>query len=154
MNSLRKDINAAINSEGIEGIGFVRLHQWRWVIDAFANAFLERGVLDLEYVWLWEHFKKPCSSHQPEDPIGVLKSLLEPARSYWFIATDEDAKYWVLQGTGDAVVQLLSEMNGFEYYLTDKEMSWFLCETHHGAMLAKGPIEVRLQAILDGVTAN
>ena len=138
MNTIRDELNGTINSENIKDIEFLRMNDWQWIIDKLANEFLSHGKQSLERIWLWDSIKEPYTSYQPEDGVEELKSLLDQSESYWFIASDEDGKYWVLEGTGKAIVNVLSETRYFEYYITNKNISWLVCENHHGVMIIKG----------------
>jgi len=141
MNTLRDELNDVISSEKIQDLEFIRMNDWQWIMDKLAGSFLSHGKKSLERIWLWDSIKEPYKSYQPDDGIGELKSLLNESESYWFIASDEDGKYWVLEGTGKALVKVLSETRYFEYYITDKAISWLICENHHGVMVLKGSIE-------------
>ncbi len=141
MNTLRDELNEVIGSEKIDALKFLRMNDWQWIMERLANTFLYHGNRSLERIWLWDSIKEPYISYQPDDAILELKALLKPADFYWFIASDEDGKYWVLEGTGKSIIRALSGMRCFEYYITDKEVSWLVCENHHGMMVLKGPIE-------------
>lgn len=135
MKNLRDELNQVIKSENISAISFVRLNEWQWVLNKIANTFLVHGEKDLEKIWLWESFKEPYTSFQPENSISELRSLLKTTEKYFFIASDEDGKYWVMEGTGNSIVCLVSNGFCFEYYITNKSISWLLCENHHGVMV-------------------
>lgn len=141
MNTLRDEINEVISSENIEGLTFLRMNDWQWIMEKLADSFLSHGKKSLDRIWLWDSIKEPYTSYQPDDGIEDLNSLLSQSGAYWFIASDEDGKYWVLEGTGKAIVSVLSETRYFEYYITNKEISWLICENHHGVMVLKGSIE-------------
>ncbi|WP_444914642.1 DUF6756 family protein [Microbulbifer sp. TRSA007] len=141
MNTLRHEINEVISSEKIQGLAFLRMNDWQWIMDKLADSFLSQGRQSLDRIWLWDSIKEPFTSYQPGNGIKELNSLLSESDSYWFIASDEDGKYWVLEGTGKAIVRVLSETRYFEYYITNKEISWLICENHHGVMVLKGSIE-------------
>lgn len=141
MNTLRDDLNEAMRSEKIEGIEFLRMNDWQWVLEKLANEFLSEGKKSLDRIWLWDSIKEPYSTNQLENTLVELKSILNDFEYYWFIASDEDGKYWVLDGTGKAIITLLSEMRCFEYYIVDKKFSWLICENHHDVMVFKGAIE-------------
>ena len=137
--TIRDEINRVVSSEKISDIQFVRLNQWNWVLEKIAEKFLLQGKADLNHIWLWERFKEPCESSQPNDGIAELKLRLELDSKYWFIASDEDGKYWVMSGLGNSVVRLLSEMRCFEYYVVSEDLNSILCENHHGVFIRKGP---------------
>lgn len=135
MKNLRDKINQIINSENIQGISFVRMNEWQWVLSRIASVFLVRGENDLERACLWGSFKEPYTSFQPKDPITELKSLLNTTDRYFFIASEENGKYWVMEGDGTSIASLISNSFYFEYYIADKSISWLLCENHHGVMV-------------------
>lgn len=61
----------------------------------------------------------------------------------WFIsaiAYDEAGKYWIAEATGIAIIRLIGEMHGFEYYIVDREMNWMLCENHHSVFIRTNPL--------------
>ena len=139
MKTLRDDLNEIIKSEDIRGISFVRMNDWQWVLNKIAETFLVHGREDLKRVWLWESFKEPYTSYQTENAISELRSLLNPIEQYFFIASDESGKYWVMEGTGESIVSLIGNSFCFEYYIVNKSVSWLLCENHHGIMVQLGP---------------
>ena len=141
MKTLRDELNEVISSENIENLEFLRMNDWQWIMDKVANEFLTHGKQSLEKIWLWDSIKEPYTSYQPEDGMEELKSILKQKGAYWFIASDENGKYWILEGTGEAIISALSETRHFEYCITNKEISWLICENHHGVMILKGLIE-------------
>lgn len=140
MNTLRDELNEIISSEKIQGLEFVRMNEWQWIMDKLANNFLSHGKKSLDRIWLWDSIREPYTSYQPKDGVEEMSSFLSETDSYWFIASDEDGKYWVLRGTGKSIVSALSETRYFEYYITNKEITWLICENHHGVIVLKGTI--------------
>jgi len=147
MKTLRDEITETINSEEISEIDFVRMNQWQWVMNRLAEKFLVKGKQSLERIWLWDSIKEPMSSYQSDNILEDLNLLLERGDQYWFIASDEDGKYWVLKGTGKAIVELLSESRLFEYYIAEKDLKWLMCENHHGVVVLKGTIESKYKML-------
>ena len=143
MNTLRDELNKVISTEDIKGLTFLRISEWQWITNKLAENFLPKGKQSLERIWLWDSIKEPYTSYQPEDGVLELKTIFSESGSYWFIASEEDGKYWVLEGTGRAIITTLSETRYFEYYITNKEITWLICENHHGIMILKGNIEYR-----------
>ena len=141
--NLRDDITRAIQEAGIEGFVFVRLSKWEPILHRIAERFLKRGVSDLKSIWMWNEFREEISSVQPDPPLALdyLREQLEPAASYWFIASDVNAKYWVAEATGDAIFRTIGEMYYFEYYVADRHLEWILCENHHGIFIKASAIE-------------
>lgn len=134
---LRDDITKAIAEAGIEGFAFVRLTRWEAILHEIADRFLKGGTSDLRYVWLWSEFREEISAFRPSSELAIdyLRGQLEPATSYWFLASDEHGKYWVAEATGEAIVRLIGEMYGFEYYVVDRQFERILCENHHGIFI-------------------
>ena len=137
--NLRDDITKAVGEARIDGFSFVRLTKWEGILHRIAERFLKRGVRDLESVWLWNEFREVASSSQPSDQLGHLREQIGPAEVYWFIASDENGKYWVADATGSAIVRTVEEMDAFEYYVVDRHLDWLLCENHHGIFIKAQP---------------
>jgi len=138
--SLRSDINKAIREGSILGVSFVHMHKYQWVLERLAQENLKKGTQSLNKVWLWEEFNEPYESFEYDDSISKLETVLSKSEEFWFVASDEGGKYWVLKGTGEGVVSLLKNMYFFEYYIINNEFDWLLCENHHGLVIAKGTI--------------
>ncbi len=141
--NLRDNITKAVGEACIEGFSFVRLTKWEDILHRIAERFLKRGVRDLESVWLWNEFREVTSSSQPADQLGYLREQIEPAEIYWFIASDENGKYWVADATGSAIIRTVEEMYAFEYYVVERHFNWLLCENHHGIFIKSQPKNAR-----------
>ena len=135
--TLRDELSEVMCSNKIEDLEFLRVNRWQWILEKFAETFLSQGKLSLQRIWLWESVKKPYQYYQAEDTIKELEKILDTYEKYWFIVTDEDGKYWVLEGTGVAIIKVISESRYFEFYITDKMFSWFVCENHHNEIIIK-----------------
>ena len=133
--ALRDAITKAVQDESISGFEFVRLIRWEGVLNRIAEKFLRNGTRDLKSIWLWESFRDPITSNQPDDPPQWLRDNLDPSADYWFLATEEDGKYWIAEATGGAIIRVIEEMYGFEYYVVDRRMNWILCENHHSVFI-------------------
>lgn len=136
--TLRDEITAILNELSISDFHFVRLTAYEELLDRIAERFLVRGRADLKYIWLWEHFREPAFSFSASSPIGFLGERLPKDQRYWFLASDEDGKYWVADTTGGAMIQVLEEMRCFEYYIVERKLQWILCENHHGVLIQSG----------------
>lgn len=133
--TLRDAITKAVRDESISGFDFVRLTKWEDILNRIANRFLRNGTRDLKSIWLWEAFRDPITSEQSDDPLQWLRNHLDSSADYWFIATEEDGKYWIADATGGAIIRVIEEMYGFEYYVVDRGMNWILCENHHSVFI-------------------
>ncbi|KZZ56195.1 hypothetical protein A3762_11270 [Oleiphilus sp. HI0125] len=138
--TLRDEINEVVANSNIDEIKFLRLNQWQWILDELATNFLVNGKTGLARIWMWDSLREPFEKCDVDDGLPYIASLLNFAETYWFIASDECGKYWVLEGTGQAILRTLEESPYFEYYIVNKSMSWLVCENHHGAVFVKGEI--------------
>lgn len=137
MKTLRQELDEFIHSKNIDGLKFVGVSHWQWIVNRMAEEFLNEGQQGLKNKWMWDEIIEPCNCFKPEDGIVELNKLLSPGESYWFIASDEDSKFWLMEGTGESIIQTLSEMRYFEYFITDKDLNWLICENQHGVMKQK-----------------
>ena len=133
--ALRDAITKAVGDESISDFEFVRLTKWEGILNRIADRFLRNGTKDLKLIWLWEAFRDPITSTQPSDPMQWLRDHLDTSADYWFIATEEDGKFWIAEATGGAIIKVIEEMYGFEYYVVDREMNCILCENHHSVFI-------------------
>lgn len=151
--TLRDDITSALSSVPETDFHFVRLHSHQDILDRIAERFLIEGRQDLRYVWLWERFRHELASSHPPDPLADLVRRLRPDERYWFLASDQQGKYWVADATGSGILTTLREMYGFEYYVVNRPMHWLICENHHG-ILIEASSDPALSATHDQPRAN
>ncbi|WP_157886739.1 DUF6756 family protein [Hymenobacter sp. PAMC 26628] len=79
-----------------------------------------------------------------------LIPLLDAQERVWFVACDIDhdpSKFWLFQGTVEAIQLLLQEHSHFEYYLVSKEYTWLLCHTDHDALVGLGSIIPKMKEL-------
>lgn len=142
MKNLRDAINEVLKEHpGIE-FRFCRLGQYEAVLDDIAEHFLARGRRDLNQVWMHHSFHEVIATSQPQDIFVELKKRLDEEEIYWFLASEDDGKYWVAEGSGAGIIGVIRKMHDFEYYICDRKMSWILCEDHHGIWVeARGKVQ-------------
>lgn len=133
--TIRDDLNIAIKEKKIGGLTFIRLTKYEAVLNRIAERFLAHGRLSLNYVWLWEHFQNPMVVSTEKQTTSFLTDCLLLNERYWFVASEEDGKYWVAESTGKAIIQVVEEMYPFEYYIAQRDFKWLLCENHHGVFI-------------------
>jgi hypothetical protein len=135
MRSLRDAINGVLNAHPEIEFRFCRLGRHEAVLDAIGERFLTRGRQDLNQVWLHECFHDIRDTSQPPDIFVELRKRLDDEEQYWFLASEENGKYWVAEGKGAAIIRVIGEMFCFEYYIIDRQMTWILCENHHNMLI-------------------
>jgi len=133
--TLRDDINFIIKESNIKGFSFDRLTAYKKLLNRIADKFLINGRMDLNHVWLWDRFRNPKVISTNTDSSNLLTEYLLFNELYWFLASEEDGKYWVAESTGKAIIQIIDEMYLFEYYIVERNLNWILCENHHGAFI-------------------
>jgi hypothetical protein len=131
---LRMKITEAIAQGGITGFTFVGPHEWEPLLRGIAERFLERGVRDMPCVWWWDCWKNPDPSLQPADALTYLESRLPREPSFWFLASEEDGKFWVAKASGEGIIRVLRNVHYFEYYIVSRDLQWIISENHHGVL--------------------
>jgi hypothetical protein len=79
-----------------------------------------------------------------------LTQLVDGQEQIWFAACDTDhdpSKFWLFQGTVQAIQRLLQAHCYFEYYLVSKKYRWLLCETDHDVLIGLGSVIPRMQQL-------
>ena len=135
MKNLRDRINDVLKAHPEIEFRFCQLGRHEAILDAIAERFLSRGRYDLNRVWMWDSFENIQQSFVPEDVLAELRKRLHPEENYWFLASEEDGKYWVAEASGAAIPEVLGEIPGFEYYIIDRKMTWLLCGNHHDTLI-------------------
>ncbi len=135
MKDLRDAINGVLKERPEIEFRFCRLGLYEAILDSIAERFLNRGRHDRDKTWWWDCLANKTESSAPTDVFAELRKRLHPEEAYWFVASEEDGKYWLAEATGAAIPEVLGEMHGFEYYIIDRKMSWLLCENHHDTLI-------------------
>jgi hypothetical protein len=135
MKNLRDRINDVLKEHPEIEFRFCRPGRYEAVLDGIAERFLTRGRYDLDQTWWWACLANQTESSVPADVFAELRKRLHPEESYWFVASEEDGKYWVAEASGAAIPEVLGEMPPFEYYIIDRKMTWLLCENHHDTLI-------------------
>ena len=103
MNNLRTNITEIINEYNIKDLIFLRLNEYQNILYKLADTFLKNGRKDLENFWFWGNYRTKEIKASYENNFKALKHILDLNETYYFIASEENGKYWVLKGTGEAI---------------------------------------------------
>lgn len=87
-------------------------------------------------IFLWESFKA-FAVKQTDDGWQKLCDFVGNKTCLMFFDNMEDESVFVLKN-GQDLYTLLSEMYGFEFYITDFETEYLLCFNHHDCLLGCG----------------
>ena len=107
---------------------------------ALTKRIADAFVADERAVWWWDALCVP-SYQLPygHDRQELLNALLYRERRLFLAVTDDDPPPWTwIEGSSQAVLDLLGESPFFEYFLTDPTASWILFDTHHNQFVLAG----------------
>ncbi len=142
-------ILGAARALGLRPGDFAQLGPSRWasVYDAVLEHFTVAGLGNRMRLWLWQDFvepnqARPCDSND----LKMLANLAAPTERLFLLLEKQEMEevgvqarpLWVLEGTLEAIIQVLGEIPLCEYYLVDKKFNWLLAETHHDVRIAVG----------------
>jgi hypothetical protein len=142
---MRSTLANAARDAGCSDADFalVSLHEHQRVFGQILARFCESGLELLDATWLWQHLVGPQEAIQTERALQYLAALLQPHERVWFIAEDwprtkKHGNYWLYDATADASLRVLGEAHAFEYYIVKRDLSWLICENHHGVVIGVG----------------
>ena len=74
-----------------------------------------------------------------------MPSLIDEKESVWFVIEDDSVEkeqdhYWLYEGKIQAIISVLQELPGTEYYVVSKKLEWILCENHHNLLIGSGKL--------------
>lgn len=96
-----------------------------------------RQYADEATAWpIWEHFIERVSI-QDATAWGWVGEFLGESETIMFFDKEEDESA-VLFERGSCVVPTLENCTGFEFYLTDKNVTYVICFNHHDFLICAG----------------
>jgi len=147
MNSrfdMRQQINLAAAALCLKPTEFrqIRVHQYQDILLSIIDHFTTLGRKGWNAPW-WDHFKGVEIGIHTTDAYKLLPELVPSEERVWFVAEDwgrnkRDGGFWLFEGKIQAIVSVLGEMFGFEYYVVSKKFEWLLCENHHDILIGVG----------------
>lgn len=148
---LRSEIQNAIKSLNLSDQQFkeIGLYQWVKIIKMVEDTFINKKVYNANFQPYWEHLKEiPFSMHFcNNDAFRFIGNIVDIEEKLWFLVQDAN-KIWLYEGTVKSIIEIIGECYGFEYYLISKQLSWLLCENHHGYLIGVGnPIVDRMKKL-------
>jgi len=105
------------------------------------RAVLTRFADGKDRRWWWEAFTQSEFVSFDEGPgyRHVLDLVRDVRERCWLIVESEDVgPYAVYEACPEEAASILGECFGFEYYLVAKDLSWLVCENHHGRIIGCG----------------
>jgi len=143
MRNLRDDIQKAkkeisLNENLLKEVSHLEYEE---ILKKINSKFLTTNKYD-DKIWWWQSYKdlKSYAIHFKKGLAFEILDKLLPNKEikYWFIASEENGKYWLYESGIETIKTIIGEMYGFEYYIVDKKYNWILCENHHDILIALG----------------
>lgn len=92
--------------------------------------------------WWWEDLSLPYASIQfaHDKAYTALPKLVPNANDniWWMVEDVISPTYPIYEATANSAVEIIGNCFAFEYYLIAKDMSWMVCENHHGTIIGVG----------------
>lgn len=125
----------------------VGIHAWPAIMHKIEAAFFKKYNANTHFNWSWDSIKGPQHSIQFLNgrAYEVLPYLVEASEKVWFVACGN--KFWLFEGTIQAIELLIKEHYAFEYYVVSKKYGWLLCETDHDVLIGAGSVLAKMQTL-------
>lgn len=149
MHAVADEIDRAIASLGLDG----KVTRLSPPEAAKINQAVEsRFVGSSEQRWWWDALPT-AESVSFDDALGYQRiPIVVPNASDvgWFIVEGaEPGPYPVHEASPADAVAIVGECSGFEYYLVARDLSWLVCENHHGCIIGSGaPVDAAIRRLV------
>lgn len=143
MSNLRKGILKVKKENALDDNLFKEVSHLEYseILKKINSTFLVTHKYD-DSVWWWKSYKelKSYAIHFREGYAFDILDKIVPSKDqkYWFIASEQNGKYWLYESNINTIKLMIGEMYGFEYYIVDKKYTWILCENHHDILIGLG----------------
>ena len=109
------------------------------------TSVAERYMIDRSKVWWWQGMANESTTIEYGDDYSwplIQHMVLNEEQLVYLVITDDDPEPWpVFKGTFSNIGKLIAELWRFEYFLTDKDFSWVIFDTHHNSLIVSGTLE-------------
>ena len=142
--STREWITAAANKLEIEDqLKLVEPHRFQSILERIISTRTKLDKTATAAPWWWEALHEPIVYREAENPVALLKALVDPTEDIWFVAESNSpskklGNFWLYESRINPVCAVLSECLAFEYYIVPRKMDWLLCENHHNLIIGSG----------------
>ena len=120
---------------------------------AFVDAVAKSFIADADKTWWWDSIKQKSLtiSYGNDDCSELLNKLIKNKRAeVLLIVTDEESRPWpVFRGAFSDVSKIISEQRFFEYFITNRECTWLIFDTHHNSLVLTGEMIDVFEALRD-----
>lgn len=114
----------------------MELNESEAILESISKKYIEE---DKKATWLWE---KLIHYEAINDDLAwsYIRDFVKKNECILFFNQDEDKNMLMIK-TGDDLDYILSETYGFEFYITNKDVSYLLCYSHHNILYGCGEAE-------------
>ena len=152
MGNLRDKINLVAKELHLKDEEFqlVRMTRYQQILHSMLEKFTSLKVKQINK-WWWNSFLDPIYHFYPKNVFETLPLLIDKKESVYFVIEDESKEnecYWLYEGKIHAIISVLKELWGTEYYIVSKKLEWILCENHHNILIGYGePITEKMKSV-------
>lgn len=107
------------------------------------NCIAKKFIIDRSKKWWWTDLTQDSVKIEYGESDGLLfiEELVNKDTEVLFFITDDEPEPWpVFQGKLSTVIEIIAEQRFFEYFLTDKDYSWIIFDTHHNSFIIGGAL--------------
>lgn len=107
----------------------------------FSSRLVETFVADSDTVWWWSRLKAPATTVQygDQDGIALPESLVPRQSTVILVVLDEAAEpQGAVRATIEDVAAMLRASPGFEFAITDPNLTWAIFDTHENSLVLAG----------------
>ncbi len=105
------------------------------------ESVAEKYIENRKSVWWWESVKceTTCLDYGDNDGLSLIKEVVGEDCIVLLFVTDDEPEPWpVFEGSIGGVIDIFSEQPFFEYFLTGRDFSWIIFDTHHNSLIISG----------------
>lgn len=88
------------------------------------------------YIYLWEEMIDYYSVNNKE-AWQWINEFIGDSETIMFFNNSDERKSFIFKN-GDDLVSVLSETYGYEFYITNKDLTYLICFNHHDVLIASG----------------
>ena len=117
--------------------------RWQRVRDEILQRFTRRRLGNRDLDWLWEDFAEPRCSFSCDRSLEVLAMFAEPQARVWALFEDwdrtkGDGAHWVFEADLAALLGVVENHHGIEFYVVDRAFGWLGAVNHHDVVMGVG----------------
>lgn len=100
------------------------------------KKIIKKYTTEKENRYLWEEIVDYFSVNN-KDAWRWVNEFIGKSEAIMFFNNSDERKSFIFQN-GDDLVSVLSETYGFEFYITNKDLTYLICFNHHDILIASG----------------